>query len=101
MEDDDNRLIATLFTVNYCHYCGIPLQLSRDTGLSKSCAYKEFRFPPPFAGKKKEKKTKKLPPIPENMLPRRHNSFEEVDLNEFVPLPSISPTIVTEKVKLH
>lgn len=72
-------------------------RLSRDTGLSKSCAYKEFRFPPPFAGKKKEKKTKKLPPIPENMLPRRHNSFEEVDLNEFVPLPSISPTIVTEK----
>lgn len=72
-------------------------KLSRDAGLSKSCAYKEFRFPPPFAGKKKEKKGKKLPPIPENMLPRRHNSFEEVDLHEYIPLPSISPTMPSEK----
>ena len=80
-----------------CRYCGIPLQLSRDTGLSKSCAYKEFRFPPPFGGKKKDKKKKKLPPIPENMLPRRHNSFEEVDLEEFVPLPPISPVMVSEE----
>ena len=73
-------------------------QLSRDHGLNKACAYKEFRFPPPFGGKKNgKKKKKKLPPIPENMLPMRHNSFEEVDLTEFVPLPSISPAMVSEE----
>lgn len=73
-------------------------RLSRDNGLNKACAYKEFRFPPPFGGKKDgKKKKKKLPPIPENMLSMRHNSFEEVDLTEFVPLPPISPAMMPEE----
>ena len=102
MEDDDEQsytISTSFYSVKFCRICGVPLQLSRDTGNSKACAYKEFRFPPPFPGKiRKDKKRKKLPPIPENMLPKRHNSLEEVDLQEYVPLPSISPTMVSDKV---
>ena len=105
MHDEDQysyTITSSYYTVKFCRICGIPLQLSRDTGHSKSCAYKEFRFPPPFPAKvRKDKKRKKLPPIPENMLPKRHNSFEEVDLNELVPLPSISPTMISDKVGFH
>lgn len=72
-------------------------RLSRDAGLNKSCAFKEFRFPPPYGGKKKDRQRKKLPPIPENMLPKRHNSFEEVDLEEYVRLPAISPAMTSEE----
>lgn len=90
-----------------CNHCGLPLplQLSRDQGLTKTCAFKEFRFEPPYVSKKKERKKKKLPPIPEHMLPKRHNSFEEED-EEYdghsdlptLPSLSISPAFLTERV---
>lgn len=91
-----------------CKHCGLPLplQLSRDQGLTQTCAFKEFRFEPPYVSKKKYRKKKKLPPIPEHMLPQLHNSFEEEDdeYDEVVsamptlPSISISPAFITERV---
>lgn len=90
-----------------CKHCGLPLplQLSRDQGLTQTCAFKEFRFEPPYVSKKKGRKLKKLPPIPEHMLPKLHNSFEEEDdeyesISEMPTLPSISisPAFITERV---
>ncbi|XP_060557626.1 uncharacterized protein LOC132718038 isoform X2 [Ruditapes philippinarum] len=80
-------------------------KLSRDQGLTRTCAFKEFRFEPPFVSRKKDIKKKKLPPIPENMLPKRHNSFEEEeeDYEEghsdlpTLPSLSISPAFLTER----
>lgn len=78
-------------------------KLSRDKGLSKACAFKEFRFEPPYISQKKERKIMKLPSIPEHMLPRRHNSFDEDDneatVSDLEPMPSlsISPAFLTEK----
>ncbi|WAR04488.1 hypothetical protein MAR_019857, partial [Mya arenaria] len=52
-------------------------KLSREQGFAKPCAFKEYRFEPPYVSKRKERKRKKLPPIPELMMPKRHNSFDE------------------------
>lgn len=93
-----------------CNHCGLPLplQLSRDQGLSRACAFKEFRFEPPYVSKKKERRRKKLPPIPENMLPRSHDIIneeleEDDDNSEIPPLPSlsISPAFITERVFIY
>lgn len=99
--DEDRYIYISPFTLKLCRAYGISLQLSRDAGLNKSCAFKEFRFPPPYGGKKKDRQRKKLPPIPENMLPKRHNSFEEVDLEEYVRLPAISPAMTSEEKVWH
>ncbi|XP_045209622.1 uncharacterized protein LOC123561371 isoform X2 [Mercenaria mercenaria] len=81
-------------------------KLSRDQGLTKTCTFKEFRFEPPYVSKKKDIKKKKLPPIPEHMLPKRHNSFEEEEEEEYdeghsdlptLPSLSISPAFLTER----
>ena len=87
---------------DYCERCSFPLQLSQDQGLTKTCAFKEFRFEPPYASAERKKK-KKLPPIPEHILPKRHNSFEEEpddELPAIPPVPSltISPAFFNEKV---
>ncbi|XP_052805709.1 uncharacterized protein LOC128235046 [Mya arenaria] len=81
-------------------------KLSREQGFAKPCAFKEYRFEPPYVSKRKERKRKKLPPIPELMMPKRHNSFDEeleedLDIVSDIPtLPSlsISPAFITEKV---
>lgn len=90
-----------------CAHCGLPLplQLSHDQGLTRSCAFKEFRFQPPYVSKRKasRKKKKLLPPIPEHMLPRRHSSLEEEELDTHIPpLPSltISPAFLTDRVSV-
>lgn len=80
-------------------------RFSRDQGLTKACAFKEFRFEPPYVSRKKERKKKKLPPIPEHMLPKRHNSLDEEtedyedERSELPTLPSlsISPAFITER----
>ena len=93
-----------------CKDCGrpLPLQLTRAQGLAQACAFKEFRFEPPYVAKRKERKRKKLPPIPELMMPKRHNSFdlEEEEEEDYeheshvpsLPVLSISPAFITEKV---
>ncbi|KAH3730828.1 uncharacterized protein LOC127853560 [Dreissena polymorpha] len=82
-------------------------KLTRDQGLTRTYAFKEFRFEPPYASRRRDRKKKKtLPPIPELMMPKRHNSFdeeldEELDqVSEIPTLPSItiSPAFITERV---
>ncbi|KAL4228427.1 hypothetical protein ACF0H5_011474 [Mactra antiquata] len=79
-------------------------RLSRDQGLTRACAFKEFRFEPPYVSKKKERRRKKLPPIPENMLPRHHGILTEEpeyedEICDLPPLPSlsISPAFITDR----
>jgi len=89
--------------ITICAHCGFPLslQLSRDQGLTKSCAFKEFRFEPPYVSKKKGRKKKMLPPIPEHMLPRIPDGLDDDEYDSHLPsLPSltISPAFLTDKV---
>ena len=73
--------------ITICAHCGFPLslQLSRDQGLTKSCAFKEFRFEPPYVSKKKGRKKKMLPPIPEHMLPRIPDGLDDDEYDSHLP----------------
>ncbi|KAL3886593.1 hypothetical protein ACJMK2_026577 [Sinanodonta woodiana] len=85
-------------------------KFAKDGLANKSCEVKEFRFPPPYVGKKK--KPKKLPPLQESMpqmqdilssnpeVPKRHNTEEDLtnlDMHELPPILNIDHT--TEALK--